>query len=96
MFAASPISWMVDFYGPEQFVSVSDCFSFVIGSLKTIPVGYSIGRGGSSLPATATTTAAATVDGECVHEDGGLNALFEALNSPASKVNSISIGSFYV
>ena len=96
MFAASPISWMVDFYGPEQFVSVSDCFSFVIGSLKTIPVGYSIGRGGSSLRATATTAAAATVDGECVHEDGGLNALFEALNSPASKVNSISIGSFYV
>ena len=95
MFAASPISWMVDFYGPEQFVSVSDCFSFVIGSLKTIPVGYSIGRGGSSLPATAA-AAAATVDGECVHEDGGLNALFEALNSPASKVNSISIGSFYV
>ena len=85
---------MVDFYGPEQFVSVSDCFSFVIGSLKTIPVGYSIGRGGSSLP--ATTTASATVDGECVHEDGGLNALFEALNSPASKVNSISIGSLYV
>lgn len=82
VYAATPVSWMSDFYGPPHFVSVADCFSFVIGSQKTLPVGYHVGRGSPN----SATSASSIVDGECVHEDGGLNALFEALHSPASKV----------
>lgn len=54
-----------------------DVWAFVIGSQQPLNTGYDKAWGSESVLGSQ----------DCIHEDGGLNAIFELVQHPESKVN---------
>eukprot|EP00597_Dinobryon_sp_UTEXLB2267_P001896 CAMPEP_0170070764 /NCGR_PEP_ID=MMETSP0019_2-20121128/8932_1 /TAXON_ID=98059 /ORGANISM="Dinobryon sp., Strain UTEXLB2267" /LENGTH=949 /DNA_ID=CAMNT_0010279121 /DNA_START=35 /DNA_END=2881 /DNA_ORIENTATION=- len=66
--AVLPLSWLTELVGPSQFVSMTDLWAFAtsgVTNLEKLKIGY------ENIDIKAT--------GACIHEDGGKNAIFEAL-----------------